>query len=198
MLDKIARETPPIVDSAPSKKQSKQQRRSLAGIGRDLPDSLPGLAVEWDVEADCSLVWNDNQSGAAYNDPELLTRLLQQSRYLPDKSDFLAEGKKVILAEVMATSYRKFLAKNEPPPVFSDNKYGKGKGRGKFGMPRGNQRPKGPPPEMTCYDLLMLPHPDVVNYDEGTYVIHGPLTYKTRVTRENWATLRFNTKIGGP
>jgi hypothetical protein len=51
---------------------------------------------------------------------------------------------------------------------------------------------------MTCYDLLMLPHPDVVNHDEGTYVIQGPLVCKTRVTKENWATLRFNTKTGGP
>jgi hypothetical protein len=55
-----------------------------------------------------------------------------------------------------------------------------------------------PEPEMTCYDLLMLPHPDVVNHEEGTYVIQGPFTYKTRVTRENWATLRFNTKTNGP
>ena len=74
MLDKIARETPVIVDSAPIKEQNKRQRRSLVGIGRDLPNSLPGLAVEWNVEADSSLVWNDNQNGAAYNDPELLTR----------------------------------------------------------------------------------------------------------------------------
>ena len=88
------------------------------GIGRDLPNSLPGLAVEWNVEADSALVWNDNQNGAAYNDPELLTRLLQQIHYLPDKFDFLAEGKKVILAEVMATTYKKFLAKNEPPLSF--------------------------------------------------------------------------------
>ncbi len=118
----------------------------------------------------------------------------------PDKSDFLAEGKKVLPAEVMATSYKKFLARNNPPPFFADNKSGKGKGKGKFGTARGHQRSKGPPPEteLTCYDLLMLPHPDVVNHDEGTYVIHGPLTYKTRVTRENWATLRFNTKTGGP
>ncbi len=46
VLDRIARETPAIVDSAPIKKQNKQQRHSLVGIGRDLPDSLPGLAVE--------------------------------------------------------------------------------------------------------------------------------------------------------
>ena len=200
VLEKIAREAPPIVDSAPIKKQNKQQRRSLAGISRDLPESLPGLAVEWDVEADYSLVWNDNQNGAAYNDPELFTRLLQSSHYLPDKSDFLAEGKKVILAEVMASTYKKFLSRNNPSPSFADNKSGKGKAKGKFGTARGNQSSKGSSSEskLTCSDLLMLPHPDVVNYDEGTYVIHGPLTYKTRVTKENWATLRFNTKTGAP
>ena len=194
VLDKISRETPAFVDSAPTKKQNKQQRRSLAGIGRDLPDSLPGLAVEWNVEAERSWAWNDNQVGAAYNDPELLTRLLQHSRYLPDKFDYLAEGKKVLLAEVMAISYKKFLARNDPPSTPADNKSGKGKGKGKF------QRPKWPPPkpEVTGYDLLMLPHPDTVNHEEGTYVIQGPLTYKTRVTNENWATLRFNTKTMGP
>jgi hypothetical protein len=197
VLDKIARDTPPIVDSAPVKKQNKQQRRSLVGSGRDLPDSLPGLAVEWNVEAKSSFVWSDNQNGAYYNDPELLTRLLRQAHYLPDKSDFLAEGKKVMLAEVMAATYKKHLAKINPTHTFADNKSGKGKGKGKTW---GSRRSKEPPPEtrLVCYDLLMLPHPDVVNYDEGTYVIQGPLTDRTRVTRENWATLRFNTKTGGP
>ncbi len=47
--------------------------------------------------------------------------------------------------------------------------------------------------EVTGYDLLMLPHPDVVNLEEETYVVQGPLTFKTRITKENWATLRFNT-----
>jgi hypothetical protein len=93
------------------------------------------------------LAWNDNQVGAAFNDPDLLTRLLQQSLYLPAKSDFLAEGKKVTLADVMATNYKNFLARNEPPPVLADNKSGKNKGKGKYGMPRGNQRPKWPPPK---------------------------------------------------
>ncbi len=71
-------------------------------------------------------------------------------------------------------------------------------------MPRGNQRSKWTPPEpeVTGYDLLTdlltLPHPDTVNRDERTYVIQGPLTFKTRVTNENWATLRFNTKTMGP
>ena len=62
------------------------------GIGRDLPDSLSGLAVEWNVEVERSWAWNDNQIGAAFNDPELLTRLLQENLYLPNKYDFLAEG----------------------------------------------------------------------------------------------------------
>ena len=97
----------------------------------------------------------------------------------------------VVLAEVMAATYKKFLARNNPTPTFADNKSGKGKGKGegKFGTTRGNQRSKGPPPEpeLTCYDLLMLPHPDVVNYDEGTYVVQGPLTYKTRVTKDRWS-----------
>ena len=76
VLDRISRTTPAYVASAPTKKQSKQQRRSSAGIGRDLPDALPGLAVERNIEAGSSWVWNDNQVGAAHNDPELLTRLL--------------------------------------------------------------------------------------------------------------------------
>jgi hypothetical protein len=105
VLDKISRTTPA---SVLVKKQSKQQRRSSAGIGRDLPDALPGLAVEWNVEVDRSFVWNDNQLGASNNDPELLTRLLRLNLYLPDKSDFLAEGKKVASAEVLATAYKKF------------------------------------------------------------------------------------------
>ncbi len=36
---------------------------------------------------------------------------------------------------------------------------------------------------MTGFDLLMLPHSEVVNRDEETYVVQGPLTYKTRVTK---------------
>jgi hypothetical protein len=75
VLDKISGEAPAFVDSAPIKKQNKQQRRSLKGIGRDLPDSLPGLAVEWNIEAERSWAWNDNQVGAAFNDPDLLTKL---------------------------------------------------------------------------------------------------------------------------
>ena len=101
----------------PPPRINKQQRRSSGGIGRNLPDSLPGLAVEWNFDVDYSYVWNDNQMGASNDDPGLLTRLLQPSLFLPDKSDFLAEGKKVIPAEVLAAAYIQFLDRKIPPPV---------------------------------------------------------------------------------
>jgi hypothetical protein len=44
----------------------------------------------------------------------------------------------------------------------------------------------------------MLPHSDLVNRDEETYVITGPSNLKVRVTKENWNTLRFNTKTSNP
>jgi hypothetical protein len=52
VIDRASRATVPIVASTPARKQGKQPRRSSAGIGRDLSESLPGLAVEWNVEAD--------------------------------------------------------------------------------------------------------------------------------------------------
>jgi hypothetical protein len=65
VLDRISQTTPAYVASAPSRKPSKQQRRSSVGISRNLPDSLPGLAVEWNVDVEYSYVWNDNQMGAS-------------------------------------------------------------------------------------------------------------------------------------
>ncbi len=84
----------------------------------------------------------DNQAGASNDDPELLARLLRQNLFLPDKSDYLAEGKKVIPAEVLATAYRKFLDRNNPSPVPVTSKGGKNKGKGKYGAPIIAQRPK--------------------------------------------------------
>ena len=160
------------------------------GIGRNLPDSLPGLAVEWNVDVDYSYVWNDNQMGASNDDPGLLTTLLRQNLFLPDKSDYLAEEKKVIPAEVLAAAYRKFLDRNNPPPVSVTSKGGKNKGKGKYGAPIVAQRPKWPPPDLNGFDLLMLPHPEVVNRDEGTYIVLGPRTQQTRVTK------RIGTRSG--
>ena len=191
VIDRASRATAPIVASTPARKQGKQPRRSSAGIGRDLPEPLPGLAVEWNVEANSSWVWSDNQEGAAKSDPELLARLLQQSGWLHDKSDYLAEGKKVIPSDVMASTYKKSLAARSSS--FTVQKSGKGKGKaGKFKakwLPQDAQRV----PEEAEFDLLMLPHPSLVNRDEETYVVLGH-NVQVRVTKENWSTLRFNTK----
>ena len=80
--DRASRATAAFVASTPARKQSKQPRRSSAGIGRDLSEPMPILAAEWNVEADFSWAWSDNQEGAAKSDSELLTRLLQQN-WLP-------------------------------------------------------------------------------------------------------------------
>jgi hypothetical protein len=46
----------------------------------------------------------------------------------------------------------------------------------------------------------MLPHPDLVNREDGTYLVEGPGHggIKVSVTSENWDTLRFNTKSMNP
>jgi hypothetical protein len=201
VIDRASRATAPIVASTPAKKQGKQPRHSSAGIGRDLSEPLPGLAVEWNVEADSSWVWSDNQEGAAKGDPELLARILQQSGWLHDKSDYLAEGKKVVPSEVMASAYKKFLAPNNPPSAQTTYKGGKGKGKGKskgLRIPerhsiRGKSFILYPAPEEVNHDLLMQPHPALVNRHDETYVVLGH-NVQVRVTKENWSTLRFNTK----
>jgi hypothetical protein len=106
VLEKLPQTGPAYVASASVRKQSKQQRRSSAGIGRDLNEALPGLAVEWNLESEKSWVWNDNQEGAANNDPELLDRLLRLKSYLPDKHDVLAAGKKIVPVDVLASAYK--------------------------------------------------------------------------------------------
>jgi hypothetical protein len=178
VIDRVSRATAAFVTSTPARKQSKQPRRSSAGVGRDLSEPLPGLAVEWNVEADFSWVWSNNQEGAAKSDFELLARLLQQNGWLHDKSDYLAQGKKVVPSELTASTYKKFVAPNYPSSVQAANKGGKGKGKIKMRMPD-RQHVKGkwvnlyPAPEEVRRNLLMLPHPDLVNRDDETYVIIG-------------------------
>jgi hypothetical protein len=199
VIDRASRATALVVASTPARKQGKQPRRSSAGIERDLSEPLPGLAVEWNVEADYSWVRSDNQEGAAKSDPELLARLLQQSGRLHDKSDYLAEGKKVVPSDVLASAYKKFVAPNNPPSAQAAHKGGKGKGRIKGMRMLDKHHAKGkwvtlyPAPEEVGHDLLMLPHPALVNRDEETYVVLGHQV-QVRVTKGNWSTLRFNTK----
>jgi hypothetical protein len=136
--------------------------------------------------------------GASNDDPGLLTTLLRQNLFLPDESDFLAEGKKVIPVEVLSAAYIKFLDRKIPPPVSVTSKGGRNKGKGKYGASTAAQKPKWPPPDLHVFDLLMLPLPEVVNREEETYVVQGPMNQQTRVTKENWDTLRFNTKTMSP
>jgi hypothetical protein len=55
VMDQGARADAAIVSSTQIKKGNKQQRRSSAGIGHDTSDSLPGLTIEWNVDAAPSL-----------------------------------------------------------------------------------------------------------------------------------------------
>jgi hypothetical protein len=112
VLDKANREAASSAIATPARKGSKQQRRSSAGIGRDSSESRTGLAIEWNLEVGSSWVWNDHQEGAAKSDPKLLTRLLQEACYLPDESDYLTEGKTVIMPiDMLSSTYKRFLAK---------------------------------------------------------------------------------------
>ncbi len=90
-MDRVAKTDLAVVSSTQMRKGSKQQRRSSAGMGRDIFFSLSSLMVEWNVDASSSWVWNDNQNGAAIDDHKLLTRLLQKNKVLPAEDDYLEE-----------------------------------------------------------------------------------------------------------
>jgi hypothetical protein len=191
-----------VVSSFQMRKGPKQQRRSSAGMGRDNSDSLSGMMVEWNVDAPSSWVWNDNQRGAAMDDPKLLARLLQKNNVLPDEDDYLAEGKKVLSVEALSSAYKKFLNADNSFVVQTIS-YKGGKGKGKGGKPRaqeGKSKARWLPQEPTSFDLLMLPLPDLVNREDGTCLLEssGNGGVKVLVTSENWATLRFNTKSMNP
>jgi hypothetical protein len=160
ILDQGARADVAVVSSTQMRKGNKQQRRSSAGIGRDASDSLPGLTIEWNLDVPVSWVWNDNQKGVAMNDPKLLTRLLQTNKLLPEEDDCLSEGKKVLPVDVLMPD-NSFFAQT---PSYKGGK-GKGKG-GKSKASEGKTKAKWLPSEATSYDLLMLPHPDLVNRED--------------------------------
>ncbi len=44
----------------------------------------------------------------------------------------------------------------------------------------------------------MLPHPTLVNREHEAYVLTDPGNLNVGVTKENWETLRFNTKTFNP
>jgi hypothetical protein len=178
--------------AAPFRKGTKQQRRSSTGFDRDSSESRTGLAVEWNLEIGSSWVWNDNQEGAARSDPKLLTRLLQKDAYLTDESDVLTEGKTVMPIGMLSSTYKRFLAARSSS--FTVQKGGKGKGKASKFKARWLTQEAPRAIEEVEFDLLMLPHPTLVNREDETYVLTGPANLSVRVTTENWDTLRFNTK----
>jgi hypothetical protein len=194
--------TKAVVSSFQMRKEPKQQRRSSAGMGRVNSNSPSGLMVEWNVDAPYSWVWNDNQRGAAMDDPKLLARLLHKNNVLPDEDDYLAEGKKVLPVEALSAAYKKYLNVDNSFVVQTTSyKGGKGKGKGgKFRAQDGKSKARWLPSEPTSFDLLMLPPPEHVNREDGTYLLEGSGNdgVKVLVTGENWATLRFNTKSMNP
>ncbi len=136
------------------------------------------------------------------NDPQLLARLLQKNKVLHEEDDFLAEGKKVLHVEALASAYKKFINSDNSFVVQTlSYKGGKGKRKGgKFRAQEGKAKARWLPPEPASFDLLMLPPPDLVNREDGTYLLESPGSdgVKVLVTSENWATLRFNTKSMNP
>ncbi len=178
-------------------KGTKQQHRSSTGFGRDSSESRTGLAVEWNLEIGSSWVWNDNQEGAARSDPKLLTRLLQKAAYLPDESDVLTEGKTVMTIDMLTSTYKRLLMARSSS--FTVQKSGKGKSKANKLKVRWLTQEAPRAIEEAEFDLLMLPHPTLVNREDKTYVLTGPGNLNVRVTKENWDTLlRFNTKTFNP
>jgi hypothetical protein len=196
VLDKANRQAVNSALAAPSRHCSKQQRRSSAGLGRDSSESRTGLAVEWNLEVGSSWVWNDNQEGAAKSDPKLLTGLLQKACYLPDESDYLTERKTVMPIDMLSSTYKRFLATRASHVV--PHKGGKVKGKAV------KVKARWLPQEAPCaieeaeFDLLMLSHSTLVNREDETYVLLGHGNLSVRVIKENWNTLRFNTKTWNP
>ncbi len=125
-----------------------------------------------------------------------MTRLLQEACYLPDETDYLTEGKAVLPIDMLSSTYKRFLTKRAS--YVAPRKGGKGKGK------PGKVKPKWLPQEAPRaieeaeFDLLMQPHPTLVNREAETYVLLGPSNLNVRVTKENWNTLRFNTKTWNP
>ena len=109
------------------------------------------------------------------NDPKLLTQLLQKNNFLPEEDNYLAEGKKVLPVDALSSAYKKFLSQDSSFFVQTTSyKGGKGKGKGgKSRAPEGKLKARWLPQEATSFDLLMLPHPDLVNREDGTYLLEG-------------------------
>jgi hypothetical protein len=125
-----------------------------------------------------------------------LTRLLQKAAYHPDESDLLTEGRTVMPIDMLTSTYKRFLMARSSS--FTVQKGGKGKGKASKFKARWLPQEAPRAIEEADFNLLILPHPTLVNREDETYVLTGPGNLNVRVTKENWNTLRFNTKTFNP
>ncbi len=98
--------------------------------------------------------------------------------------------------DMLTSTYKRFLVARSSSFIVQKG----GKGKGKASKFKARWLPQEAPraPEEAEFDLLMLPHPTLVNREDETYVLTGPANLSVRVTKENWDTLRFNTKTFNP
>jgi hypothetical protein len=98
--------------------------------------------------------------------------------------------------DMLSSTYKRLLAKRASYVV--THKGGKGKSKGARVKPRWLPQEAPRAIEEAEFDLLMLPHPTLVHRENETYVLIGHGNLQVRVTKENWNTLRFNTKTWNP
>jgi hypothetical protein len=105
---------------------------------------------------------------------------------------------------VLSNTYKKHILVSTPYPYATSYKGGKGKGKdGKGKDTKGKGRKEPAQAGSSVLDapdgeLWMLPYPEAVNQEDGSYLILGHNNSQIRVTKENWDTLRFNTKTSNP
>jgi hypothetical protein len=134
----------------------------------------------------------------------LFTRLLQKADVIPAEGDYLTQGKKVLLIGLLAKTCKQHRLVSTPYPYTSSYKGGKGKGKdgkskdGKHKGKRQAAQASSSVPDDVEAELWMLPHPECVNQEDGSYLILGHNGSQVRVTEDNWEILRFNTRTLNP
>jgi hypothetical protein len=125
----------------------------------------------------------------------LITRLLQKADIIPAEGDYLTQGKKTLPIGVLANTCKKHNFVSTPYPYTPSYKGGTGKGKdgkGKDGKNKGKRlstQDSSSAPDASEAELWMLPHPDSVNQEDGSYLILGHNGSQVRVTKENLETL---------
>jgi hypothetical protein len=122
---------------------------------------------------------------------------MQKASVIPDEGGYLTEGKKVLPIAELSSTYKRHSLVSSPSPHQPPGKGGKGKGKDGKGKSKGKRSPMQDSTSVsddTGAELWMLLYPESVNQENGSYLILGYNNSQVRVTKENWDTLRFNTK----